>query len=160
MSKYNKLSEYNKFLYLMNNGWEGTIRFPEKRKKRKNKTLKGISVAFTMVGLGSFAGAMAADSVSGGGMKIEGGDFKVKKEGIFVKLANFRRDELILEWKDMINIYKSPKGTSDLVVLKMVDGSEITLSAPFKSKFISAEFFTDYFIDYVLERACGRLNEL
>ncbi|MGL6298993.1 MAG: hypothetical protein ACRC1M_07500 [Methanobacteriaceae archaeon] len=39
----------------------------------------------------------------------------------------------------------------------MDDSSEITISAPLRD-FIKEEFFKDYFIDYVREKACGRLE--
>lgn len=153
------MESYDEFLGLMKNGWEGIIEFTKHEKTKNKKVLSPRSVAFSMGFLGDIGGAGLAYSISNQDHPIEGAKFKVIENGIFIQLENFKREELMIKWGDIINIHKLNKGRPDLVSLIMTDDIELILSAPLKEGFFSVEYFRDYFINYVNKRSCSKIQK-
>lgn len=152
------MESYDKFLRLIKDGWEGIIEFPKVEKIKKKKILKPKSVAFSMAFLGDIGGAALADSLNNLN-STENARFKIIENGIFIQIRKFRKEELLIKWDEIITINnKRNKSYPDLTLFKLVDGRELTLSAPFKEGFTKTEYFTDYFIDYVNERTCGKIQ--
>ncbi|MGL4670356.1 MAG: hypothetical protein ACRCVG_07195 [Methanobacteriaceae archaeon] len=132
------MGDYDKFLDLLENGWEGNI---ESADISVDMT---ISTAFNNKRMNPFD-AIASDKLN---RKIDA-NFKVYNDKIIIQLIKSKKC-IKIPWDNIINVSRTEFNAE--VLLKLKNSSEIIISPPFVKKVIFKHYFTDYFIDYITEQ--------
>lgn len=154
------MGNYDEFLQILEEGWNAGIWLPEFETVEKHGGAgRGVATGAGVL-VGGLAGGVIGYALSSGTrtqQKQISAIIRTPENGIVVEQAAPDNSDLRISWEEIINAYKDEHNGA-LIYLNLVNGIKLNFTAPYSGNWIITRY-TDEFINYVNERACGKVED-